>query len=303
MPERDVLEADLCVAAQDASEAAEPLGDDRVALVRHRRGALLTLGERLLDLAHLGPLEVADLGREALDPRARNRDPGEQHGVPVTRDHLGRDVLRPEAQLLHHPALDRRRHRRIGPDRPGDLADGDLLEGVLETAQVPVGLERERCQLQAEGRGLSVDAVGAADAEHVAEFARAPDQRIAVDARAGDDDLAGLLQLQCQRVVDDVVGGEAVVEPAAGVADRRRDHVDERRHVMTGGPLALLDRLDGEGRLLAALAGVRLGDHALLGPGIDGGELHLKERLHASLRRPDGADLLAGVAGDHVTNV
>ena len=58
-------------AAHDAREAADPLGDDRVALVRHRRRALLALAERLLDLAHLGAREVADLERELLERRRR----------------------------------------------------------------------------------------------------------------------------------------------------------------------------------------------------------------------------------------
>jgi hypothetical protein len=35
--------------------------------VRHRRGALLALAERLLGLAHLGALEVADLQADLLD--------------------------------------------------------------------------------------------------------------------------------------------------------------------------------------------------------------------------------------------
>ena len=74
MPEGDVLEAGLGVAAQHPGQARDPLGEDRVALVRHRRGALLAGTERLLDLAHLGALEVADLGREALEARAGEGD-------------------------------------------------------------------------------------------------------------------------------------------------------------------------------------------------------------------------------------
>ena len=71
VPQRDVLERHLGVAAQDAREPADALADDRVALVRHRARALLALAERLLDLAHLGALQVADLGREALQARRR----------------------------------------------------------------------------------------------------------------------------------------------------------------------------------------------------------------------------------------
>ena len=43
------------------------LAADRVALVRHRRRALLALAERLLDLADLGLLQAADLEGELLE--------------------------------------------------------------------------------------------------------------------------------------------------------------------------------------------------------------------------------------------
>jgi hypothetical protein len=39
--------------------------------------------------------------------------------------------------------LDDRRNRRVGPDRSGDLAVRDLVEGVLEPPDVPIGLEGE----------------------------------------------------------------------------------------------------------------------------------------------------------------
>ena len=41
------------------------------------------------------------------------------------------------------------------------------------------------------------------------------------------------------------------------------------------------------------------GDHPLLGPGVGRGQLHGEPRLHPAALRPDGADLLARVAGDH----
>ena len=95
MPEGDVLDPRLRVAAQDAGEAGDALGADRVALVRHRRGALLAGGERLFDLAHLGFLQVAHLGREALEAGAGDRDRRQQLRVAVARDDLGGDVLAP----------------------------------------------------------------------------------------------------------------------------------------------------------------------------------------------------------------
>ena len=67
VPQRDVFERRLEVAAQHAGEAAQLLGLHRIALVRHRARTLLrALAEGFLDLAHLGALEMADLERERL---------------------------------------------------------------------------------------------------------------------------------------------------------------------------------------------------------------------------------------------
>ena len=59
-------------------EPGQVLGQDRVALVRHRRGALLPRREILLRLAHFGALQVADLGGEPLDRRGDQRQRHEE---------------------------------------------------------------------------------------------------------------------------------------------------------------------------------------------------------------------------------
>ena len=87
---------------------------------------------------------------------------------------------------------------------------------------------------------------------------RPVDERVAKGGRARDQDRPGLAQLQRERGVEHVGGGQPVVDPAALVADRRGDDVDERGDVVVGDPLALLDRLDGERGALAAGRG-RLG--------------------------------------------
>ena len=104
VPQRHVLDARLGVAAQHPRQAGDPLGGDRVALVRHRARALLARAEGLLDLAHLRALEVADLGREALEPGAGERDRLEQLGVAVARHDLGGDRLGREPEPLQHAA-------------------------------------------------------------------------------------------------------------------------------------------------------------------------------------------------------
>ena len=98
VPEGDVLQPGLGVAAQQPGDSRDPLAGDRVALVRHRGRSLLARAERLLDLAHLGALEVPDLGGEALEPRAGEGDGLQDLGVAVARHDLGRDVLGREAE-------------------------------------------------------------------------------------------------------------------------------------------------------------------------------------------------------------
>ena len=55
------------VAPQHPGQAAQPLAGDGVQLVGHGRGAHLAGAEPLGHLAHLGALQVADLGGHQLD--------------------------------------------------------------------------------------------------------------------------------------------------------------------------------------------------------------------------------------------
>src|SRR3954452_4487813 len=68
---------------------------------------------------------------------------------------------------------------------------------------------------------------------------------------------------------------------------------------MVGHLLALFYRLDREGRLLARLVRGLRRHHALRRPGLGCRQLDLEPALHLRLRRPNRAELGAGVAGDH----
>ena len=93
-------------AADDARQPADPLGDDRVPLVRHRGRALLAAAERLLDLAHLRPREVADLEREPLERGGQQRERVQHLGVAVALEDLRRARRRLEAEPLAGDPLD-----------------------------------------------------------------------------------------------------------------------------------------------------------------------------------------------------
>ena len=121
--------------------------------------------ERLLDLAHLGALEVAHLGREALEPGAGQRDGLHELGVAVARDDLGRDRLARQPEPLEHPHLVLGAVGRVGADGARDRAHRRLREGALEPRGVARGLHGEAGELEPERRRLGVHAVGAPDAE------------------------------------------------------------------------------------------------------------------------------------------
>ena len=129
VPERLVLERRQRVAAQQAGQAGDSLGEDRVALVGHRRLALLAGPERLHDLGDLGVLEVADLGREALERAADDRQRGQERGVAVARDDLRADRVDGQPELIEDLRLDVGVELAVGPDRPGDLARRHVLGG------------------------------------------------------------------------------------------------------------------------------------------------------------------------------
>ena len=86
------------------------------------------------------------------------------------------------------------------------------------------------------------------------------------------------------------------MDPAPGGARGRRQHVDEGGDVVVGDRLALGDRLDGERRGADRLE--VLGRRPVL-ERLGGGDLDVAPRGHARLVGPDGAELGAGVAGDH----
>ena len=118
-----VLEPDERGGAHDPREPRDPLGHLRVPLVRHRRRALHAGRERLLDLAHLGARQVADLGREAVERRRHERERREQLRVPVARDHLRRHRIRLEPEPLARRPLDLRVDGGVRADRARELAD------------------------------------------------------------------------------------------------------------------------------------------------------------------------------------
>ena len=168
VPQRLVLEAGLGVAAQEPGQAGDPLAQDRVALVGHRRAALLAGPERLHELADLGVLEVADLGREALQRPAGDRDRREEGGVAVALHDLGAHRVDVQAERAEHLGLER-------PGRAGCTCRPGRRSCRCRSRRSAVARRRrsrstsnaQPASLTPERRRLGVDAVGAAHHDRV----------------------------------------------------------------------------------------------------------------------------------------
>ena len=120
-----------------------------------------------------------------------------------------------------------------GADGARDLAHAQVFGGGPQTHQIAPGFAVPDGQLQPESDRLGMHAVGAADLHSVFELQGAPLQHGLEALQSGQQNPASLADLQGLRRIDDIVGGEPVVQPA-------------RRLGVTGGLHALGHRR-GEG--------------------------------------------------------
>ena len=163
MPEGDVFEGGLGVGADDAGEAGDLLAGDGIALVRHGGGALLLFGEELFGFADLGALEVADLGGDLVERGGEDGEGGDVGGVAVALEDLRGDGDGLEAELGADGFFVLGLEVAEGADGSGELADAEVFGGSVEAGEVALHLGVPEQELEAEGGGLGVDAVSAAD--------------------------------------------------------------------------------------------------------------------------------------------
>ncbi len=152
----------------------------------------------------------------------------------------------------------------------GELADAEVFGGGVEAGEVALHLGVPEEQLEAEGGGFGVDAVGAADDGSVFELEGALLEGFGEGDDAGADDGGGFFELEGLRGVDYVGGGEAVVEPARGfgVGDVLGDGGGEGDDVVTDFGFDLVDAVDGEGAFVADDVCGGLRDEAEFGEGL-----------------------------------
>ena len=168
-------------------------------------------------------------------PGAGERDRLQQRGVAVARDDLGRDRLGGEAQAREHARLEVGVGGRVRAD--GAAAARRPTPGRTR----PARRWALRSASNAKPASLMPNVVGSAwtpcvrPTQTVSTCSRARSASAATRlARAGDDDLAGGADLERERGVEHVGRRQAEVDPAAGRAGARAEHVDERRDVVVG---------------------------------------------------------------------
>ena len=190
-----------------------------------------------------------------------------------------------------------------GADGAGELADAEVFGGGVEAGEVALHLGVPEEELEAEGGGFGVDAVGAADGRGVLELEGTAEEDLHEPGDAVGDEGGRLGEGEGLRGVDDIGGGEAVVKPAGGVAAGGGhvfcDGLGEGEDVVTGLLFDGVDAIDGEGGLFAEDAGGFEGDNAGFGEGVCGGELYGEPVLEFRFFRPDFSHLRACITGNH----
>jgi hypothetical protein len=145
-----------------------------------------------------------------------------------------------------------------------------------------------------------VDAVRTTDHQRFAVLLGTRHDRSNTAVETLEQQAPGLADLERERGVDDVGGGEPVVEEPTLLAELLGHGVDERRHVVVR---LRLDRGDplgaGSDRMLGDLVDGVPWHGTELGPAFERRELHLEPACELRLVRPDPGHGRAGVARDH----
>ena len=170
VPQRYILEGGLDVGADHARQTADLFAGDRVALVRHGGTALLAAGEVLFGFAHFGALQMAHFQGNLFAQGSGQGKGSDKSSVAITLDHLrghGSGLqIEPRADAFFGLRSDVRERTH----RAGDLADAQVFGCRSQPRQIAAGFAVPDSQFQAEGDGLGMYAVRAADLHGVFEL-------------------------------------------------------------------------------------------------------------------------------------
>ena len=130
--------------------------------------------EVLLRLANLGTLKVTDLDGNFIERAAENGEGADVGCMAIALDDLGCDGSRLETELLADALFVLRLEVSEGAHGARELADAHVLCSSGEARKVTLHFGIPVEQLEAEGRGLGMNAVRTADGGRVLEFEGPP---------------------------------------------------------------------------------------------------------------------------------
>jgi len=298
VPQGNVFVGGEHVAADDASEAADLLGGDGIALVGHSGTAALLGAEMFLGFADFGALEMADFDGNFFEGGSDERQGAEILRVAIALDDLGGDGSDVQAEFVADFFLNVGAQVGSVADGAGDFSELHVAGGFAETGNVALILGEPVGDFQAKGDGFGVNAVGAADLRGVLELVGAEVEDFAEEDEVAFDEARGLADEECLGGVDDVVGGHAVVEPAGGlgITDGFADGHGEGDDVVLDAGFELVDALGVDFGFRAKHGGGVFGDEAGFGESVGGGEFDVEPALVFVGVAPDAAHIFAGVA-------
>jgi len=191
---------------------------------------------------------------------------------------------------------------REGADSSGNRTGGDFLarrqKAFLAAVELGIGFRH----LQAEGDGLSMDAVGPADTHRILVFhcaaLESAQQRIHVLKK----DIGRLDKLDIEACVQNVRGRHALVHETGVRSDNFSQMGEESDDVVLGFALDFVNAVDIECRVAALFpdrCGGFLRDDAEVRKRIAGMGLDLEPDTEFRFRRPDGNHVGTGIARDH----
>ena len=247
----------------------------------------MLLAEEFFRLADFGALQVADLGGDLVEGGCDHRERRQVVRVPIALNHLRGDVGRFQSQPRADFLLEFRGKVREGANCAGELSHPQAFSGVAKARNVALRFRVPICQLESEGNGFGVHAVGAANLRRVLEFPGAALEHFGKALQIFGDDVGGLPDQQRLRRVYHVVGSQAVVEPARVRADDLGDRGGEGNDVVPDLGLDLLNALEFEAGALANGLGGLFGDKAGFGQSLGGGDLDRQPVAKPVLFAPD----------------
>ena len=205
VPQRDILQSGLQVGAHHAGEPADRLGGDRVALVGHRRRALLPRLEPLAHLGHLGALEVAELDGDELARRASRREHAQSNSAWRSRAITCVAGTGAQPERVADVALDGRIDVRVRADGAATACRRATVSRAARSRA------RSRSSCSAHSATLAPNVVGSAWMPWVRPIMTVSRwRRASVDDRgdqlvdAVEQEVGGVAHRPAQRRVDDV---------------------------------------------------------------------------------------------------